>query len=155
MPNMKFDPSRSTPAGYWRFAAEYFLAGKAVHSAHPKLMVPSLQLYGQSLELALKAFLLKRGVTLAQVEALRHSLAEILSMCRRRKLGTEVKLSAHDIALVNLLSTSYASHRLRYIVTGFTTLPEPKFMAQVCERVVAGLERYCTGSSWGIGRRGA
>lgn len=152
---MKFDPSRSTPVGYWRFAAEYFLAGNAVQSAHPRLMVPSLQLYGQSIELALKAFLLKRGVALAEVEALRHRLTEILSMCRRRKLGTEVKLSAHDVTLINLLNISYASHRLRYIVTGCTTLPEPKFMAQVCERIVAGLERYCTGSSWGIGRRGA
>ncbi len=152
---MKFDPSRSTPAGYWRFAAEYFLAGKAVHMAYPKLMAPPLQLYGQSLELALKAFLLKRGLALTEVETLRHRLAEILSVCRTRKLGTEVKLTGHDIALVNLLSASYASHRLRYIVTGHYSLPELKFMGQVCERVVAGLERYCTGSAWGIARRGA
>lgn len=69
---MQFDPARSTPTGYWRFAAEYWLAGNTVQSKMPELIVPTLQLYGQSLELALKAFLLKRGVTLKQVEAFRH-----------------------------------------------------------------------------------
>lgn len=152
---MNFDPSRSTPAGYWRFAADYFLAGQAVHAASRRLMVPSLQLYGQSLELALKAFLLKRGVTLAEVNAMRHRLSEILKLSRKRRLGNEVKLSANDLALINLLSENYAAHRLRYIVAGATRLPEPRYIAAVCERVVAGLELYCTGSSWGIHRHGA
>ena len=58
----------------------------------PKLATPALQLYGQSLELALKAFLLKRGVSLETVAAMRHRLAEILKLSRRHKLGTQVKL---------------------------------------------------------------
>jgi len=152
---MKFDPSRSTPAGYWRFAAEYFLAARAVHTSLPKLATPALQLYGQSLELALKAFLLKRGVSLETVAAMRHRLAEILKLSRRHKLGTQVKLSPHDIDLVNLLSENYASHRFRYIVTGATRVPDLTYIAPVCERLVAGLELYCTGFSWGIRRRGA
>ena len=152
---MKFDASRSTPAGYWRFAAEYFLAAQAVHNSLPKLSTPALQLYGQSLELALKAFLLKRGVSLEVVASLRHRLAEILKMARRRKLGTHVKLRAHELALVNLLSENYAIHRFRYIVTGATRVPDLNYLAPICERLVAGLERYCTGYSWGIQRRGA
>ena len=56
-------------------------------------MLPALQLYGQSLELALKAFLLKRGTSLDEVERLRHRLAEILAAARRRRLGTCVKLT--------------------------------------------------------------
>ena len=113
---MTFDPSRSTPAGYWRFAAEYFLAAQTVHKSLPRLSTPVLQLYGQSLELALKAFLLKRGASLEAVGSLRHRLAEILRTARKRKLGTRVKLTAHDLALVNLLSQNYAAHRFRYDV---------------------------------------
>ena len=66
-----FDPSRSTPRGYWRFAAEYYLAGEAARQAFPALWTPILQLYAQSLELALKAFLLKRGASLEDVERMR------------------------------------------------------------------------------------
>jgi hypothetical protein len=152
---MQFDATRSTPAGYWRFAAEYFLAAEAVHKVSPRLMAPSLQLYGQSLELALKAFLLKRGVTLANVETLRHRLSEILELSRTRKLVTQVKLKPRDVALINLLGESYAAHRFRYIVTGSSRLPEVRYIAPICERVVAGLELYCTGYLWGIQRRGA
>ena len=152
---MKLDPARSTPAGYWRFSAEYFLAAQAVQAKSHKLLAPTLQLYGQALELALKAFLLKRGVTLAQVEGMRHPLADILKFSRNRRLGTEVKLTANDIALINLLSENYAKHRFRYIVTGSTRVPEPRYIAALCERVIAGLERYCTGYLWGISRRGA
>jgi len=92
---MTFDPSRSTPAGYWRFAAEYFLAAQTVHKSLPRLSTPVLQLYGQSLELALKAFLLKRGASLEAVGSLRHRLAEILRTARKRKLGTRVKSQGH------------------------------------------------------------
>ena len=152
---MIHDPSRSTPAGYWRLSKEYYLAARAVQTELPRLLAPTLQLYGQSLELALKAFLLKRGVTLSQVEALRHRLSDILRLSRIRRLGTEVKLGAADIALINLLSDNYSRHRFRYIVTGFTRLPEPQYIASICERVVGGLERYCTGLSWGISRHGA
>jgi hypothetical protein len=148
-----FDPSRSTPHGYWRFAAEYYLAGEAAHQARPALWAPILQLYGQSLELALKAFLLKRGVPPGRVRALSHGVAETLALARKRKLGTCVKLAANDLALINLLSASYSAHRFRYIETGATQLPNPDFMAGIVYRVVDGLEMYCTGCRWGVHRR--
>lgn len=149
-----FDPSRSTPHGYWRFAAEYYLAGEAARQAFPALWTPILQLYAQSLELALKAFLLKRGASLEDVERMRHKLAEVLKTARARKLGTCVKLAANDIALINLLSDSYSRHRFRYIVTGATQLPNPDFIAAIVYRVIDGLEMYCTGFGWGVQRRG-
>lgn len=60
--------------------------------------------------------MLKRGASLETVGSLRHRLAEILRTARKRKLGTRVKLTAHDLALVNLLSQNYAAHRFRYDV---------------------------------------
>ncbi|MBT9569369.1 MAG: hypothetical protein IV085_13855 [Thiobacillus sp.] len=151
---MNFDPTRSTPVGYWHFAAQYFHAAQAVKNTdEQRLTLPALQLYGQSIELALKAFLLQRGVSLQDVEKLRHKLTEIVALARRRHLGTEVKLNRHDLTLIHLLSENYSTHRFRYIVTGVMKIPQPESIAPVCERLVAGLEQYCTGLSWGLGRR--
>jgi hypothetical protein len=147
---MRYDPSRSTPAGYWHFAAQYFVAAKAVSAARGNLMLPALQMYGQSLELALKAFLLKRGDSLADVEQMRHHLTKILGAARRRRLGTCVKLSRNEVALVQLLSENYAVHRFRYIVTGFTCVPESARISSICERVLVGLEPYCAGTARGL-----
>jgi hypothetical protein len=149
---MSFDPSRSTPAGYWHFAAQYFRAAEAVRAAPQALTFPSLQLYGQSIELCLKAFLLRRGTTLAEVNGMRHRLSEIVAAARKRRLGTQVKLSSHDLALINLLNENYATHRFRYIVTGATRIPQPSYIAPISERLLSGLEFYCTGVKRGIHR---
>lgn len=151
---MKHDPARSTPSGYWYFAAQYFVAAETVNAARGNLLFPALQLYGQSLELALKAFLLKRGTSIAEVEQMRHRLAEILGAARKRRLGTCVKLNKNEVALVGVLSENYAAHRFRYIVTGSTHVPETSRLSAICERLLLGLERYCTGASWGLRRHG-
>ena len=148
---MNLDPLRSTPMGYWHLAAQYFQAAEAVR-ASTKLMFPTLQLYGQSIELVLKSFLLKRGVSLGDVERMRHRLHEITAVSRRRRLGLQVKLSANDLALIALLSESYSTHRFRYIVTGSLRVPEVKRIASIAERLLLALESYCAGSSWGIRR---
>jgi len=89
--------ARSTPHGFWRFAANYMLAARIVEvriHEEGQLFFPTLQLYGIAIELALKAFLLKRGLTLNQVRSLSHDLAKALALARRRKLGREVKLDS-------------------------------------------------------------
>ena len=122
---MSLDPMRSTAHGFWRYSAEYFHAAEAVRGVKGReLLMPALQLYGQSIELALKAFLLKRGVPLGDVKKLSHKLTEILALARKRRLGTEVKLSQRDIALIQLLGANYAMHRFRYSFgMGQLTLP--------------------------------
>jgi hypothetical protein len=64
----------------------------------------------------------------------------------------QVKLSANDVALINLLSESYVRHRFRYVVTGSLRVPQSAHIAAVAERLLVGLERYCANSSWGIER---
>lgn len=150
---MQPDPARTTAHGFWTYARDYFLAAEIVRKAPGRKMPsPTLQLYGQSIELALKAFLLKRGTTLSQVKVLSHRLDETLSAARKRRLGTEVKLSSNDLALIRLLSLNYSIHRFRYIESGATRVPELTHIASICERLVLGLERYCTGMVWGINR---
>ncbi len=149
---MNFYPDRSTPAGYWRVAAEYAVAAKSVQSVSDRLLFPTLQLHGQAIELSLKAFLLKRGMKLQDVETMRHRLTQALKVARSRRLGTEVKLSRRDVMLIQLLDLNYSKHRFRYIVTGATQVPDTALLAQLSERLVLGLEHYCTGMQWGLAR---
>lgn len=150
--HQNFDPNRCTPAGYWRVAAEYAVAARSVQAVSDRLLFPTLQLHGQAIELALKAFLLKRGMKLQDVEATRHRLTQALKAARLRRLGTEVKLSRLDIMLIQLLDVNYSRHRFRYIVTGATQVPDIALLSQLCERLVLGLEQYCTGMQWGLAR---
>ena len=147
---MNFDPELSTPRGYWHSSAQYFQAAEAVQAKRSRLMFPTLQLYGQSIELALKAFLLKRGMSLREVEQMRHRLTEILTTCRKRRLGLQVKLDVNDVALVQLLSESYSTHRFRYIVTGPLSVPAVTRIGDITERLLLGLEFYCAGTRWGV-----
>ena len=148
---MSADPKRSTAHGFWRYSVNYFHAGEAVrHSPGRPLPMPALQLYGQSIELSLKAFLLKRGVPLTTVRTLSHRLDDAIRVARRRRLGTQVKLRREDVDLIVLLNANYALHRFRYIESGSTRLPELEAIASVSRRLVAGLEKYCTGMVWGL-----
>lgn len=150
---MSADPKRSTAHGFWRYSANYFQAGEAVRQSPGRpLTMPALQLYGQSIELALKAFLLKRGVPLGTVRTLSHRLDDAVRAARMRRLGTQVKLSREDVGLIVLLNANYALHRFRYIESGSTRLPELEAIASVARRLVSGLERYCTGMVWGLDR---
>jgi hypothetical protein len=150
---MPIDPKRSTAHGFWRYAVGYYHAGEAVREAPGRpLTMPALQLYGQSIELSLKAFLLKRGVPLTAVRTLSHRLEDILSAARLRRLGTQVKLTRMDLDLIALLGVNYALHRFRYMESGPTKVPELEAIAAVAERLVASLEKYCTGMVWGIDR---
>ncbi len=116
--------ARSTPHGFWRRSSEYFVAARCVdvHLAKDRpVHYPTLNYYGISIELGLKAFLLKRGKTLSQVKNAGHSLTKLLKLARRHKLGREVKLDKYEEAAIRALDITYASSRLRYHETGTTT----------------------------------
>lgn len=107
---------------------------------------PTLNLYGISIELALKAFLLQRGKSLSQVKNLSHSLTKAMKLARRHKLGRLVKFDAKELAAIYALDTTYSSGRLRYIGTEIITLPVALYISRAAEELVLGLEEYCSGS---------
>ena len=115
------------------------------------MFFPALQLYATSIELSLKAFLLKRGKTLAEMKALSHNLTNTLAIARRHKLGRSVKLDRREIAAIEILNITYSSHQLRYIVTGATKVPQLVYIARAARGLVLGLEHLCTGQSGRLG----
>lgn len=143
---MVLDPTRSTPFGFWRMARDYLHAARAVRAAHgERKLYPLLYLYGLAIELALKAFLLKRGNSLRGLKHLSHQLDHVLRLARRRHLGREIKLSHREVASIHVLDVTYSSDHLRYIVTGSTVIPRIAALSSAAETLVRGLEHYCTG----------
>ena len=146
--SMPDDPTRSTAHGFWRFAANYLLAAREVRAKlmyDEKLLFPTLHLYGMVIELSLKAFLLKRGESLGQLRKISHSLESALKHARRRKLGRILKLSRFDVAAIRGLDITYSANETRYIRIGSTRVPTISHLAGAAEKLVGGLERYCTG----------
>ena len=142
--------AHSMPHGFWRFSANYLLAARIVEVKiyeEGQLFFPTLQLYGIVIELALKAFLLKRGLTLNEVRSLSHNLTKTLAVARRHKLGQEVKLDRREIAAIQILDINYSSHRLRYIATGATKTPQLIYIERAAKSLVLGLEFLCTGTT--------
>ena len=143
---MVLDPTRSTPFGFRRMARDYLHAARAVRATHGEgKLYPLLYLYGLAIELALKAFLLKRGNSLRELKTLSHQLDCVLSLARRRHLGREIKLSHREVAAIHVLDVTYSSDQLRYIVTGSTVVPRVAALSAAAEALVRGLEHYCTG----------
>ena len=119
---------------FWRIARDYLRAARSVKSAHgERLLFPLLYLYGLSIELALKAFLLRRGAPYSEVRDYSHGLAGLLSAARKRKLGSEVKLKRVHVAALRALHVTYSSNQLRYMVSGRTVAPNVSHLAEVAE----------------------
>ena len=128
---MKTDPTRVSARGYWRFARDYFRAAESVVGSHQDLMFPALYLCGHSIELALKAFLLGRGETHEAVEKYKHHLDRLVT----------------HLAAIRVLAETYSRypHLLRYFVRGVTRVPTPSSALATTERLIRGLEPFCTG----------
>lgn len=119
------EDERTTPLGVIRFSIEYFAAAVA---AHEKLELaapggvtsaPVYTLAGQSIELALKAYLRQQGATLGELKKIGHDLDKGIS-------AAEVKGLNHlaDRQQLSLLNEEYSLHRFRYIRTGYVQLLE-------------------------------
>lgn len=143
--------ARTTSAGLWRFSKEYLHAASVVSKAkNGSFSHPAHFLFGRSIELALKAFLLARGVPYSKLRnsPFGHSLANLLSEARRRRLGLECKLSAKEVRTILLLDLEYSSKRHEYIVTGSFSAPRNMSLLFLTTKLVTSLDRYCVNSTY-------
>jgi hypothetical protein len=87
--------------------------------------IPVMFLVGQSIELALKAFLLARGVELRKLrsKAYGHGLHRSLRKAKELGLPSLIKLSDEEATAIDLLDALYSSKQLQYIVTGPKVFP--------------------------------
>ena len=130
-PHPHDDPTRTTPIGMLRYASDFMEAALAADDKMGKRKgyellapIPVMFLVGQAVELALKSFLLKRGVSLRN---LRHDYGHDLhrSLRKAKELGLHslVTVTDEDMGVLQLLDDLYSSKQLQYIVTGPKTFP--------------------------------
>lgn len=126
---MHTDASRTTPLGMARYAHDFFEAALAVDDKMGKdnmiAPVPALYLIGHLIELSLKAYLLKHGVSLRQLRSRTFGHDLHASMRKSKELGLDrlLKLDTPEEGAFELLHDLYASKQLEYIVSGFKHYP--------------------------------
>ncbi|TNJ32644.1 HEPN domain-containing protein [Arenimonas terrae] len=146
------DAGRTTSAGLWRFARDYSVAGGIVaNAAKDKYSDPAYFLYGRSIELALKAFLVARGVSYSELRgrAYGHDLVALLRRARRHRLGQFAKISPTEMKALALLNEHYSSKRFEYIVTGFFSVPDFFGIQLFTHQLVSALKDFCIRSTYG------
>ncbi|ROU07055.1 hypothetical protein D9T17_11145 [Lysobacter enzymogenes] len=134
------EAGRTTPFGLLRFAEEYRRAAEIVH-ADPKLITPAFQLIGQSFELALKAFLLFKGVSLKDLrsKALGHDLVALWKRADAEGIGLVYTHADLAAGVIDLLNPHYMAHEFRYIVTGTKTIPAWDFASNTAKYLTYSL----------------
>lgn len=116
------DPARTSALGQMRYAVEFFAASAAVDDclggdrAYAFIApISALFLMGRSIELALKAFLLRTAGTFE----LTHDLELLLADAEGAGLGIE----SRDREIVALVNTHYEPKQLEYFEAGARTYP--------------------------------
>ena len=123
--------------GIWNLAEEYWQAGSALASVVPAHSFVRYQLYGQSLELALKAFLVSRGVIDRELRKLGHDLSAVLRKAQRDEAFAVVALTESDIGVVEWLSVYYKAKDFSYLRPGYFRLPPLDYLSTLSSRLLA------------------
>jgi hypothetical protein len=124
------DPERTTPTGLARYSVDFLEAAVLLDdkmvlrpSIDTVASVPVLYLVGHAIELALKAFILKKGASLSDLRGYGHQLEVLWTKATSVGLGDLVSLRDEERSALVLLDDLYSTKQLEYIVTGSKTFP--------------------------------
>ena len=111
---------QETPTGFILHAQEFFSAADLVLSRNQGVSLPAYFLLGRSIELSLKAFLLKKGIPIKVLRKKKygHDLHALLNEAMSRGLKNIVSLEPQEIGVIDLLSFDYMEKRFEYRITG-------------------------------------
>ena len=146
------EAGRTTSAGLWRFARDYSVAaGLLANQSKGKYSDPIYFLYGRSIELAIKAFLVARGVPYSKLryKPYGHDLIALIRRARKHRLGQFAKISSSELRALSILNEQYSSKRFEYIVTGSFSIPNVFGVQLFTHQLVAALKHYCIKSTYG------
>ena len=143
----------STALGFLRVGSEYLRAAELVlppaktevEAFRQRLSLPAYFLVGHAIELALKAFLFSRGLSVARLRSREygHNLISLLNEARRRKLGNLVKLAKAEVVSVRLLDEMYSTKEFEYSANGVRGLPHYAVVYSAAEKLCTGLRAHC------------
>jgi hypothetical protein len=138
-------PSSSTsvtPRGFHTHAKEFFSAAEAVASMRKPALMPLAFLWGRTIELVLKSYLLSKGVP---VEVLRsrkygHNLVALYAECVAQGILPLVGKESFLSALVEVVNLDYGTKRFEYRESGtMYTIPDAAVAQVVIRRLLKGV----------------
>jgi hypothetical protein len=132
-----------TPLGLLTRAKQFAEAARVVaDAAGDQPSLPAYYLWGHSIELSLKAFLLACGVPLRKLKSkdFGHNLNALVDEAQRRDIKKVVHLYKRELLEIATLSSQYEAKYFEYHETDDYTLPFKDRMKRIAERLVALLE---------------
>lgn len=104
-------------------------------------MAPVHMLMGQSMELALKSYLMARGIQLDDLKRrpYGHDLNALLEKAMALNIQRLVELHSFNINAIQMLAPTYGNHEFRYIVTGTKSIPQWGFLSITARALTHGL----------------
>lgn len=138
-----------SPFGFVSYSEDFYKACCSHFSTRP-FSPAEFYLIGRSIELSLKAFLLLKGITRAQLKkrSLGHDLHKILKKCKELGLLNIVSVSEQQETAISMLNEWYARKGLEYfeiknIVAGSGSLPNIDIVKELASELIEGLKQPC------------
>ncbi|MDQ7989027.1 MAG: hypothetical protein REI09_05265 [Candidatus Dactylopiibacterium sp.] len=142
---MQEAPGQTNALGLVRYAHDYFDASRLVDNHYCKKdgyelvsPMPALFLMGQAIELAFKAYLLHKGVSLEDLRSRRygHNLQSCRRESRERGLDELLESNEWEDGAVDSLNELYWKKRLNYIETGPVGIPAYGHLESFCKKLI-------------------
>ena len=111
-----------TPEGFARAASEFYQAANLVLNSSTGVSFAAYFLLGRSAELLLKAFLMRKAVSIDVLSRVPygHDLVGLLGFAGSHGLQELVSISDQESSILGLLSGDYTDKRFEYPVDGAT-----------------------------------
>lgn len=134
-----------TPRGLHTHGKEFFAAAEAVQSSKVRAVLPLAFLWGRTIELLLKSYLLWCGVS---VEVLRsrkfgHNLVALYREAQARGIAGLIGADPEMMGLMLVLNLEYGTKRLEYRESEtMYMIPDAELARRVICRLVKGVNRH-------------
>lgn len=136
-------PSRAVTArSLYTHGALFDDAARAVRGAVKVDPLPKYFLWGRTIELFLKSYLLAEGVSVVELKTkYGHDLVKLFNEAHNRGIKSLIGKPVEDSAIVRLLNLDYLSKNFEYRIPGHAyTLPDEDMTRSLVKRLRSGVQ---------------
>lgn len=133
-----------TARGFHTHGKDFFEAAEAVLASPKHPMLPLAFLWGRTIELLLKSYLLSVGVSIGRLRSREfgHNLIALHKEARAQGVDPLIGSDPKITGLMQLLNFEYGNKRLEYRETGTYSLPDSELACAVIRRLLKGVDSH-------------
>jgi hypothetical protein len=125
----------------WKLGEEYRKAAQVVFREIGPTSWPGNGLFGQAIELYLKAFLSAHGLVAAELKKVGHDLTRALRKAEENGFAKDCRIDSADRRCLEKLSSVYKGKDFRYLHQGSWELPIPSWVLEFTSRLSRAVEK--------------